>query len=60
MKAAREIASVINNAATLCLRRRENGAPSSTAQNTTAPPLFHGLGGALFPALAVAVIVSVE
>jgi hypothetical protein len=55
---ASEIASAVSSTAIARLRRRPYGAPSSTAQNITAPPLFQGTG-ACFAALVVAEIVSV-
>ena len=42
-----------------CFRRRVIGVPSNTAQNITAPPLFHGTVGAWFAALLEVEIVSV-
>jgi hypothetical protein len=52
--------SAVSSTASVRLRRSVNGAPSSTAQNITAPPLFHGTAGAWFAALVVVVMVTVE
>ena len=40
------------------LRRKVNGAPSSTVQKISAPPLFHGIAGEWFAALALGEMVS--
>jgi hypothetical protein len=58
-KPASEIAIAVSSTIQTRLRRSVNGAPSNTAQNTTAPPLFHGRCGERFAALELAVIVNV-
>lgn len=57
-KPASEIVIAVSTTAIARFRRNPNGAPSSTAQNITAPPLFHGAGACL-AALVVAEMVSV-
>jgi len=54
------IASAVNSTASNCLLRCANGAHSSTAQNITGPPSFHGSRGDRLAALFVAVMESVE
>ena len=59
-KPAAKIASAVNSTAIARFLRFANGAPSSTAPNITAPPLFHGSRGEWLAALVVVVIVRVE
>ena len=59
-KPAAEVASAVNSTASARFLRPVTGAPSSTAQNITAPPLFQGRRGEWLAALVVVVIVSVE
>ena len=59
-KPAAEIASAVSSTASTRFLRPANGAPSSTAQNITAPPLFQGRRGEWLAAVVVVVIVSVE
>jgi hypothetical protein len=45
-KPTSEIAAAVSSITSTHFRRSVNGAPSSTAPNTTSPPLCHGIDGA--------------